>query len=108
MPGSLYQRLGGNDGVAAILEECIDRHAVNPLLAARLRGKDLPRLKELGLQLLRAGMDLSEPELGAAIADIVATLNAHGIGLAEVSEVAAILCLLKGEVLRLRSELPFS
>jgi hemoglobin len=104
VPQTLYQRLGGAARVAEIIEESIDRHAVNPLLAARLRGKDLPRLKEIGIRFLRAGMDLSEQELGAAIDDVVATLNARGIGLAEVSEVAAILCALKGEVLRLRGK----
>lgn len=78
MPETLYQRLGGAERIAAILEESIDRHAVNPLLAPRLRGKDLPRLKELGMQFLRAGMDLSEQELLAAIDDVVATLNAQG------------------------------
>ena len=102
MPQTLYQRLGGAERIAEIIEESIDRHAVNPLLAARLRGKDLPRLKALGIRFLRAGMNLTERELHAAIDDVVATLNARGIGLAEVSEVAAILCSLKGELLRLR------
>lgn len=107
MTEPLFQRLGGGEGIAAIVEECIDRHAVNPVLAPRLRGKDLPRLKQLGMQLLRAGMDLSEAELHAAIDDVVATLNARGVGLADVSEVAATLCSLKGELLRLRTDAPF-
>jgi hemoglobin len=95
MAETLYRRLGGAERVAAIIEDSIDRHAVNPLLAPRLRNKDLPRLKELGMQLLCAAMDLSEQELAAAIDDVVAALKAEGIGPAEVSEVTAILCSLK-------------
>ncbi len=101
MPETLYQRLGGAERIAAIIEDSIDRHAVNPLLAPRLRGKDLPRLKELGMHFFCAGMNISEPELAAAIDDIVAALNAHGVGPGEVKQIVAILSSLKGGVVRL-------
>lgn len=118
MPESLYVRLGGAERIAAVVDEALDRHAVNPLLAARFRGKDMPRLKQLGTQFfcmgsggpqkyegrdLRAahtGMNASEQELVAAIDDFVAALQSQGIGQAEVNEVVGILYSLKGEVLR--------
>ena len=40
MTQSLYQRLGQAEGITAIVEDAVDRHAVNPLLAPRLSGQD--------------------------------------------------------------------
>jgi hemoglobin len=119
MTESLYQRLGGADGIAAIVEDALDRHAVNPLLAPRFKGKDLPRLKQLGTQFVcmgsggpqryegrdmrtaHTGMNVSEQELMAAIDDFVAALQAHGAGASEINEVVSIMYSLKTEVLRL-------
>ena len=99
MPGTLYQRLGGAERIAAIVEDSLDRHAVNPVLAPRLRGKDLPQLAQLGVRLFyaRAGMDLSEREFLAAIDDIVAALNDQGVGPGEVDEVVTLLRSVKGD-----------
>ena len=97
MPESLYRRLGGAERIAAIVEESIDRHAVNPLLAPRLRGKDLTQLKELGVEFLCAAMRLDGAERAAAIDDMVAALRAHGVGAAEVKEVLSILYALSAD-----------
>lgn len=117
MSESLYQRLGGAPRIAAIMDEAVDRHAANPLIAPRFRDKDLPRLKLLATQLFsagtggpqqyegrdmrtaHAGMNISEQELVAAIDDIVAAMAGQGIGAAETHEVVGILYSLKGEVL---------
>jgi hemoglobin len=119
MAETLYQRLGGVDRIAAVIDDAIDRHAVNPLLAPRFRGKDLPRLKQLGTQFFcagiggpqryegrelrtaHAGMNISEQEFLSAIDDIIAALNEQGAAPAEVNEVVALLFSLKGEVLRI-------
>jgi hemoglobin len=118
MTDSLYQRLGGAERIAAVVDDALDRHAVNPLLAPRFQGKDLPRLKVLGTQFFCAGaggsqkyegrdmrtahkgMNANEQELIAAIDDFVAALQAQGIGQTEVNEVVAILYSFKGDVLR--------
>lgn len=118
MSETLYQRLGGVAGIAAIIDDALDRHAVNPVLAPRFAGKDLPRLKQLGtqfvcagiggpekyegreLRLAHAGMNISEQELLATMDDIVAAMNDQGVAAREVGEVVAILYSLKGEVLR--------
>lgn len=118
MTEPLYQRIGGAERIAAIVDEAFDRHAVNPLLAPRLHGKDLPRLKFLGTQFLGAGcggpqkcedgdkqtrpagMIVSEQELSAVIDDFVAAMQGQEVGAAEVNEVVAILHSGKGEVLR--------
>lgn len=119
MAETLYKRLGGAERIAAIIDDAVDRHAVNPALAPRFRGKDLPKLKRLGTQFFcagiggpqkyegrelraaHAGLNVSEQEFLATMDDIVAALNAQSVAPGEVNEVVAILYSLKGEVLRL-------
>jgi hemoglobin len=119
MSETLYQRLGGADRIAAIVDEAVDRHAANPVLAPRFRAKDLPKLKQLGAQFFcagiggpqryegrdlraaHAGMNISEQEYIATMDDIVAALNTHGVRQQEVAEVVAILYSLKDQVMRL-------
>ncbi len=119
MNETLYQRLGGVERISSIVEESIDRHTVNPLLAPRFRGKDLPHLKKLGtqffcagiggpqayegrdLRVAHAGLNVSEQEFLATVDDIVDALASHGVAQAETNEVVAILYSLKGDVLRL-------
>lgn len=111
----LYQRLGAAAGVAAIVDDAVDRHAVNPLLGALLRGRDLPQLKALGVSLLvagsggpalhetgavptaHAGMRFSDDELDAVIADVAAAMVEQGAGAAEIGEVISLVHALKGE-----------
>lgn len=118
MSETLYQRLGGAERIAAIIDDAVDRHAVNPVLAPRFRGKDLPKLKQLGTQFFCAGiggpqryegrdlrtahanMNVSEQEYLETMDDIVAALNGQGVAPAEVNEIIAILYSLKGDVLR--------
>lgn len=112
---TLYQRLGGADGIAAIVDDAIDRHAVNPALAPRFAGKDLPQMKRLGARLAYAGMGgpqacsigwlrsayaslaINEREFRATMDDILAALHAQGVAPAEVNEVVAILFALQAE-----------
>lgn len=118
MTRSLYQRLGNAEGITAIVDDAVDRHAVNPLLAPRFSGKDLTRAKKMGtqffcmgaggpqkyegrdLRVAHAGMNISEQELVATIDDFVAAMQGQKVGTTEVNEVVAILYSLKGDVLR--------
>jgi len=115
---SLYQRLGGAAGVAAIVDDAVDRHAANPLLAARFRGKDLPQLKAFGVTLLasgsggpplcetgamslvQAGMRFSVAEADAMVADVTAAMVEQGAGAVEVGEVISLFHRLDGETRR--------
>lgn len=110
---SLYQRLGGVAGIAAIVDDAIDRHAVNPVLAPRFRGKDLPQLKQMLALILSAASGLpspgsadsghatpapasiSEPELVAALNDMAAAMCDCGTGGAEIHEMVGALFLCK-------------
>jgi hemoglobin len=107
MDTSLYQRLGGAGRLSAIVAAALDRHAANPLLASRLRGRDLLRLKHLCVHYLAAGfggpatyegVDLrevraatGEREFGALVSDVVATLDEHGIAPRDVDTVVGVL-----------------
>lgn len=117
MTESLYQRLGGAAGVAAIVDDAVDRHAANPVLAPKFRGKDLPQLKSLAVKFLvvgsggppfdetramptaRTGMRISEDEVDAVIADVAAAMVEQGAAAAEVGEVIRLVRALKGEAL---------
>ena len=119
MNTSLYERLGRAEGIVAIVDKAVDRHAANPLLAPRFSRTDLPRAKRLGalffcmgaggpqqydgrdLRTAHAGMNISEQELVAAIDDFVAAMQEQGVAPPEVNEVVGILYSLKGEVMRL-------
>jgi len=118
MSTTLYQRLGGAERIASIIDNALDRHAVNAILAPRFRGKDLTKLKALGTQFFcagiggpqtyegrdlrtaHAGMNVSEQEYIATMDDIVAALNDHGVSAPEVDEVVAILYSVRGDILR--------
>jgi hemoglobin len=118
---SLYHRLGGAAGVAAIVDDAVDRHAANPVLAPRFRGQDLPRLKSVDVTYLVAGsggpplhatpatptvqteMRFSEDEVDAVIADVAAAMVEQGAAAAEVSEVIRLYRWHKHRVTRLAS-----
>ena len=101
---SLYLRLGGAAGVAAVVDDAVDRHAANPTLAPRLRGLDLPQLKAMGVGFLsaraggpphdaappHAGMCCSPAELQAVAGDYADTLAEHGVEAAEIGEVVGL------------------
>jgi hemoglobin len=119
MSTSLYERLGGSDGITRIVDDLVDRHAANAVLGPRFKGRDLPKLKRLATQFFcmgaggpqryegrdmrtaHAGMNVSEQELVATIDDAVDALKANGVGPTEINEVVAILWSLKSDVLRL-------
>lgn len=116
MAETLYERLGGAEGIAAIVDDAVDRHAVNPALAPRFAGKDLPRLKELGtrffcagtggpdaadvgdLHAAYAGAAMSELEFLATMDDVAAALDGQGIAASEAHETMAILFALQFEL----------
>ncbi len=106
---SLYRRMGGAAGLANMVDDMVDRHAANPLLAARFRDCDLPQLKAQSVaffstclgafcqadrskQLLaHAGMQFDGAELAAVIADTALTLEENGLDAADVAALTALL-----------------
>jgi len=119
MTSTLYQKLGGADGIASIVDDVMSAHLRNPVVKTRFENiKDLDRAKKMareffcagsggpesytGKDMLAAhkGMNISEQEYLAATDDIVGALNKHGIAEEAKKDVIAILYALKGDIIR--------
>ena len=120
-PGSLYERLGGRPRITDVMNDVIANHLANPVIAPRFAALDserLERAKQHGIDFFcvgsggpaqysgrdmptaQAGMNISEHEFVAALDDILAALDKHGVGQQERQEVLAILYSPKGEIVR--------
>jgi hemoglobin len=118
MSQSLYERLGGGEKISRIINDAIDLHLKNPLIAPRFRNSDIAKLKRLGheffcagaggsecysgreMRTAHAGMNISEQEYMTTMDDIVQAMAQHDVAQAERNEVIAILFSLKGDIVR--------
>ncbi len=119
MTTTLYQRLGGADGMARLVDDVIAAHLRNPLVKTRFENvKDLDHLKQMardffsagsggpetytGKDMLAAhkGMNISEQEYLAVMDDIVGAMDKNGLDGDAKKDVIAILYSLKGEIIR--------
>jgi hemoglobin len=119
MPATLYERLGGHDGITRLVTDIVDNHYRNPLIKTRFEQiKDRAAVERHSVEFLCAGsggpqaytgrdmvtvhkgMNISEQELIAAIDDIVMAMNKNQLDQAVQNEVVAILYSLKGDVVR--------
>jgi hemoglobin len=115
---SLYERLGGRDGITRITRTLIENHMANPLVNARYAASDMDKVERRVIEFFCAGaggpetytgrdmlathkgMNVSEQEFVAVVDDAMSALDAHGIDASTRSEVLAILWSLKGQVIR--------
>ncbi len=115
---SLYERLGGSDGLKAIASDTVDLHLDNPRIAPRYVNSDVPAVKESvaaffiensggpsvykGKDMLAAhrGMNIDHAEFMAAIDDALAALDKNGIGQREKEEVLFFLYGFREQVVR--------
>ena len=119
MATTLFQRLGGADGIARLVDDFVAAHLLNPLVKARYENiKDLDHAKQMarefcgagaggpdpytGKDMLAAhkGMNISEQEYLAAMDDVVGAMNKNGIAEDAKNDVIAILYSLKGDIIR--------
>lgn len=119
MTKSLYERLGGAQGISRIVDDVVAGHLANPLVQTRFQNvEDLARLKKLACEFFAAGsggpekytgkdmraahkgMNISEQEYLAVMDDIMEALGKNGIDEATRKDVLAILYSLKGEIIR--------
>ena len=119
MTATLYQRLGGATGIAALVDDVMAAHLINPLVKTRFQNiKDLDRAKKMareffcagsggpepytGKDMLAAhkGMNVSEQEYLAVTDDIVGAMEKQGLSEDTKKDVIAILYSLKGQIIR--------
>lgn len=114
---SLFERLGGAEGIRAISSDVVDRHCINPLIRQRFHASEPDTLKKLvadffiagsggpdnyegrDMRTAHQGMNLNERELVAAIDDVLAAIDARGVDPSTRNEVLAILYSFKDEIL---------
>jgi hemoglobin len=123
MSKSLYERLGGAKGIAALVDDVVEAHMANPLVSARFlpyreHPDTLAKVKHHTCNFFGAGsggsetyggrsmrdahrgMNISEQEYLAVVDDILDTLDKHKIDDETRKDVLAIVYSLKGEIIR--------
>ena len=119
MSTTLYQRLGGADGIARIVDDFVAAHLENPTIKSRFEYiKDIEHAKRMAREFFSAGaggpdpytgkdmlaahqgMNISEQEYMAAMDDIIGAMNKQKITEDAKNDVIAILYSLKGNIIR--------
>lgn len=116
---TLYQRLGGRDGITRITRELVKNHLANPLVKARYENSEnLEQVERRVVEFFCAGsggpetysgkdmlathrgMNISEQEFIAVLDDAMAALETCQVEAPTRNEVLGILWSLKPEVVR--------
>ena len=113
---TLYERLGGTDGITTLASDLVDLHVANPRIAPRYAQSDLAKVKHAaatffiqasggpnvyeGKDMLAAhkGMNIDNDEFVAVLDDALEALDKNAIGQREKEEVLAFLYSLKSDV----------
>ena len=115
---SLYERLGGTEGITQIASDVVDGHLNNSCIANRFVESDVPALKKAaaaffitgtggpsmyeGKDMLSVhkGMNIDHAEFMAVLDDALAALEKNGIGQREQEEVLFVLYSMRGDIVR--------
>jgi len=119
MDNTLFERLGGEQGIRKISNDVVDLHAKNSSISARFASSDLTQLKEIVAKFFISGsggpqiydgkdmrtahqnMNISDHEYMAAVDDVMSALTMNDIGDREKGEVLYIFYSLRPDVVRL-------
>lgn len=122
MGGLLYDRLGGRDAIAAIVDDFVARCAADDRINSKFARTDFTRLKQnmvdwivaLGggpatysgrdMRAAHEGMGVTAAEYDALIEDLVATLDQFGVGEAEKAELTGPEARLRREIVEVESQ----
>jgi hemoglobin len=117
MSQSLYERLGGTDGITSIAGDLVDSHLANPAIAVRFAESDVPKMKNAAATFFIAGtggpnvykgkdmlsvhkgMNISAAEFMAVLEDVVEALEKNKIGQREQEEVLFTFFSMRSQVL---------
>jgi hemoglobin len=113
---SLYERLGGTEGITKIASDLVDLHMANPKIAARFTDTDVDAAKNGAATFFIAGsggpnvyegkdmaethkgMNISDVEFVAVLDDALQALDMNNVGQREKEEVLYILYSMKQDV----------
>jgi hemoglobin len=116
MSASLFERLGGIEGITRIASDVVDNHLANAAIAARFHVTEVAKFKTIvadffitgtggpsrytGKDMLAAhkGMNISPAEFMTVLDDAMKALEKNGIGQREQEEVLYTLYSMRGEV----------
>jgi hemoglobin len=112
----LYERLGGQPAVTAVVDDFIGNVAADPVVNRRFAGADIPKLKKLLVEQIceasgggckytgrsmresHRGMDVSLAEFNAMAGDMLKTLEKFKVPQREKDEVMALLSSMNKEI----------
>jgi len=116
---TLYERLRAVEGITKLVDDAVDAHLANKIVATRFENaEDIDYSKRMLVEFFCAGsggpqeytgrdmltthkgMNISEEEYMAVIDDVFTAMNKNNVGETEQKDVLAILYSLKGEMIR--------
>lgn len=113
---SLYERIGGEPVIRAVVADLIDRTASNPHANQSFEGVNLKNLKLSiteqicaltggpctyggdDMRTVHQGLDINELEFNVLVEDLRLALDHHGVGTREKNELLRILAPMKSDV----------
>jgi hemoglobin len=121
MDRSLYERLGGQDAIMAVIDAFVARVAGDARINAKFARTDVPRLKAMlvdqvtevtggpaaykgrGMEETHDGMGVTSGEFDALVGDLRETLEELEVSAPEQTELLAILAPLRAEIVEVES-----
>jgi hemoglobin len=117
-PAPLFERLGGRDGIYALMKQVLQNHLANPLVRTRFEHARMSeqQMLEGGAEFFctglsgeptytgrpiaeaHAGMNVSDAEFNAVLDDILAAMDALDIGELEQAEALRILYGMRADI----------
>jgi hemoglobin len=118
-PPTLYQRLGGREGIKLVVDDFVANMAADPRVNERFKGLDAGRVAKLQTNLadqicdatggpcaylgkdmktVHTGMGITEAEWNATVEDLVKSLNKFKVGQKEQQELLAALSGMKKDI----------
>ena len=113
---SLYQRLGGTPGIAAVVDDFVDTVRADPMIGKRFQAADIAHTKAMLTELIcqasggpctytgrsmkdiHRGMDISDAEFNDMAGDMAKTLDKFKLPQREKTDVLNLLASLRGDV----------
>jgi len=119
MTNSLYERLGGTEGITKIASDLVDIHLANPRISPRYAGSDVTAVKNGAATFFisgtggpdvykgqnmfstHKGMNIDGEEFIAVLDDALEALEKNNVGQREKEEVLFVLYSMKSEIVRI-------